>query len=119
MKFDNLLLKNPIVSLSDRKSYKFIQLQNGLKVLFIKQENDNDDLSRYKKYKSNVAAVAMCVDGGSFQDPQQIQGMSHLLEHVVRKSLINFQCIKMNMTKTLILCLVILFYLILTDFYGL
>lgn len=72
-------------SLSDRKSYKFLKLENGLKVLLIKQESDKDDLCRSnKKNKSNVAAaVALCVDSGSFQDPKDIQGMSHLLEHVV------------------------------------
>lgn len=89
MKFDNLL-DDPVVSLSDRKNYKFLKLQNGLKVLLIKQQCDNDDeLCRYKKYKSNAAAVALCVNVGSFQDPREIQGMSHLLEHVVSKS-VNF-----------------------------
>ena len=85
MKFDNLL-EDPVVSLSDRKNYKILKLQNGLKVLLIKQHSDNDDeLCRFKKYKSNVAAVALCVYVGSFQDPREIQGMSHLLEHVVSK----------------------------------
>ncbi|KAL7043714.1 hypothetical protein ACKWTF_001634 [Chironomus riparius] len=83
MKFDNLL-EEPVVSLSDRKNYKILKLQNGLKVLLIKQQSDNDDeLCRYKKYKSNAAAVALCVDVGSFKDPRDIQGMSHLLEHVI------------------------------------
>ena len=93
MKFDNLL-DNPVVSLSDRKNYKFLKLKNGLKVLLIKQPSDNDDeLCKYKKYKSNVAAVALCVDVGSFHDPREIQGMSHLLEHVVSKLFMFFAMI--------------------------
>lgn len=80
------LLKNPVVSASDRKDYKFFQLQNGLKVLLIKQpvsDKSDDEVARLKKYKSNIAAVAMCVNVGSFHDPKDVQGMSHLLEHVV------------------------------------
>lgn len=80
------LLKNPTKSLSDKKEYKYFQLQNGLKVLLIKQQesdkNYDDEAGKDKKHKSNLAAVAMCVASGCFQD-DIIQGISHLLEHMV------------------------------------
>jgi secreted Zn-dependent insulinase-like peptidase len=81
-----ILLNDPIKSLSDVKEYKFFRLQNGLKVMLVKQECDkqnDEELSRYKKYKSNIAAVALCVDSGCYNDPLEVPGMSHLLEHMV------------------------------------
>jgi secreted Zn-dependent insulinase-like peptidase len=95
MKFQNnvRVLENPQKSLSDKKEYKLLRLVNDLTVLLIKQQerDDFDDESEsdsefrlHKKYKSNLAAVALCVGGGCFRDSHDHQGLSHLLEHMVR-----------------------------------
>lgn len=81
---DFQVLKSPIRSLSDRKDYKLLKLENGLKVLIIKQDkvlNYDGDVTR--KCKSNLAAVALCVGVGCFNDPPNIQGLSHFAEHMV------------------------------------
>lgn len=36
------------------------------------------------KPKEKMAAVALAISVGSFQDPKEIQGLSHFLEHMVR-----------------------------------
>lgn len=77
------VLKNPIRSLSDRKEYKLMRLKNGLKVLIVKQDKISEDGDEKKK-KSSLAAVALCVGVGCFSDPQEVQGMSHFLEHMVK-----------------------------------
>lgn len=82
---DVQVLKNPIKSLSDKKEYKLLRLKNGLKVLIVKQDkvtsDDSNEVTR--KFKSNLAAVALCVGVGCFNDPHDIQGLSHLAEHMV------------------------------------
>lgn len=78
------VLKNPVRSLSDRKEYKLMRLKNGLKVLIVKQDKMSDDGDEKKKSKSSLAAVALCVGVGCFSDPQEVQGMSHFLEHMVK-----------------------------------
>lgn len=40
-------------------------------------EEDEDD------HKEKLAAVALCIQVGSFFDPPEIQGLSHFLEHMV------------------------------------
>lgn len=79
---DVQILKKPIKSLSDAKEYKHFSLLNGLKVLLVKQEIDDDSEVETKK-KQNLAAVALCVGSGCFQDPSDVQGLSHFLEHMV------------------------------------
>lgn len=84
---DFQVLKSPIRSLSDRKDYKLLKLENGLKVLIIKQDkvlNYDGDVTR--KCKSNLAAVALCVGVGCFNDPPNIQGLSHFAEHMVNSN---------------------------------
>lgn len=67
------ILANPLKSSCDKKLYRLIKLSNGLKALLVKNaEKEN-----------NSAAVALTVDVGSFDDPQEIQGLSHFLEHMV------------------------------------
>lgn len=39
--------------------------------------------------KEKMAAVALCIRVGSFFDPERIQGLSHFLEHMVRRSSIS------------------------------
>lgn len=77
------VLKTPIRSLSDRKEYKLIKLQNGLKVLIVKQNKESDESDNLRKFKSNLAAVALCVGVGCFCDPHDLQGLSHFTEHMV------------------------------------
>lgn len=41
------------------------------------EEEDEED------HKEKLAAVALCIQVGSFFDPPEIQGLSHFLEHMV------------------------------------
>lgn len=68
------VLQTPLQSASDKKSYKLIKLQNGLKVLMVKEPDSET---------SGLAAVALTVDIGSFKDPIQVQGLAHYLEHLL------------------------------------
>lgn len=68
------VLQTPLQSASDRKSYKLIKLPNGLKVLMVKEPDTAT---------SGLAAVALTVDIGSFQDPLEVQGLAHYLEHLL------------------------------------
>jgi insulysin len=83
-------LKVPKKSLSDKKEYKLLKLLNGLKVLLVKQQSDKDS-EVDTKLKQNLAAVALCVGTGCFQDPAEVQGLSHFLEHMVWILLCCFQ----------------------------
>jgi secreted Zn-dependent insulinase-like peptidase len=58
----------------DHKQYKLVKLPNGLKALLVKNAEN---------LKNNLAAVALCIDVGSFDDPLQLQGLAHFLEHMV------------------------------------
>lgn len=76
------MFKSPRKSLSDKKDYKLIKLPNGLKVLMVKQESEKS-CEIEPKLKQNIAAVALCVGSGCFNDPRDVQGMSHFLEHMI------------------------------------
>lgn len=78
------VLKSPIKSQSDDKEYKLIKLRNGIKVLIVKHDKKSDDVDESKKCKSSLAAVALCVGVGCFNNPRDVQGLSHFLEHMVR-----------------------------------
>jgi nardilysin len=93
------VLKNPIRSLSDRKEYKLIKLKNGLKVLIVKSDKLSEDEDEKKKCKSSLAAVALCVGVGCFSDPQEVQGLSHFLEHMVRSGMKYFIKLKLKFLK--------------------
>ncbi|KAG5674724.1 hypothetical protein PVAND_004676 [Polypedilum vanderplanki] len=75
------ILSSPLQSLSDRKKYKLLKLTNGMKVLLVKnattcgEENESG--------KENFAAVALTIDVGSFDDPKNVQGLAHFLEHMI------------------------------------
>lgn len=76
------VLQTPPQSPSDRKEYKLIKLLNGLKALLVKTpeiERTEDDTMT----KDNTSAVALCIDVGSFDDPREVQGLCHFLEHMV------------------------------------
>lgn len=76
------ILKAPRRSLSDKKEYKLLKLNNGLKVLLIQQESEkNREVD--SKLKQNIAAVGLCIGSGCFEDPLSVQGLSHFLEHMI------------------------------------
>ena len=60
-------LKHPM----DKSESKTIKLENGLKVYLL---SDPD---------FNVCAASMSVEVGSYQDPDNRQGMAHFLEHML------------------------------------
>ncbi|KAJ1422926.1 Peptidase M16, zinc-binding site [Sesbania bispinosa] len=61
---DDVVLKSP----NDRRLYRLIHLQNGLRALLVHDPE---------------AAAAMCVGIGSFSDPYEAQGLAHFLEHML------------------------------------
>lgn len=96
--------------LSNKKDYLLHKLQNGMKCLLISQPNNEFKREMYEskhsksldssndydeestddsssddepKTQSNVFAMALCVGVGSFNDPVPVQGLAHLLEHVI------------------------------------
>jgi insulysin len=76
-------LQTPSQSPSDKKEYKFIKLQNGMKVLLVKNPNSEKSLDDDTIIKDSSSAVALCIDVGSFEDPIEVQGLCHFLEHMV------------------------------------
>jgi hypothetical protein len=44
------------------------------------ETDDEDDVDKHDNGREKMAAVALCIDVGSFDDPPQIQGLSHFLE---------------------------------------
>jgi secreted Zn-dependent insulinase-like peptidase len=72
------IFEEPLKSPSDRKQYRLLKLPNGLKVLLVKNAEIKEN-----NLRDNLAAVALVVDVGSFDDPREVQGLSHFLEHMV------------------------------------
>lgn len=72
------IFEEPLKSPSDRKQYRLLKLPNGLKVLLVKNAEITEN-----NLRDNIAAVALVVDVGSFDDPRDVQGLSHFLEHMV------------------------------------
>lgn len=80
------ILPTPKQSPSDKKKYRLIKLQNGLKALLLKHPEADKASDSETVMKDKTSAVALCVDVGSFDDPFEVQGMSHFLEHMVRQN---------------------------------
>lgn len=78
-------LQTPPQSPSDKKEYRLLKLPNGLKVLLVRHPQNVKRFDDETVVKDNSSAVALCVDVGSFEDPSEVQGLSHFLEHMVRK----------------------------------
>lgn len=78
------VLQPPTKSPSDRKDYRLMRLSNGMKVLLLNHPpvKINDE----KVIKDKSSAVSLCIDVGSFEDPIEVQGLCHFLEHMVRTS---------------------------------
>ncbi|MGX5914519.1 insulinase family protein [Aliidiomarina sp. Khilg15.8] len=55
----------------DHRSYQYVKLHNGLRVLLV---HDEDALH---------SAAAVGVNAGHFQDPLEAQGLAHFLEHML------------------------------------
>lgn len=72
------ILDTPIKSEGDKKEYRFIKLQNGLKALLIKTHTDD-----VNQMEESNAAASLCVGVGSFDEDKQIGGLAHFLEHMV------------------------------------
>ena len=65
----------PSIPFSTSRQYKNIVLSNGLRVLLV---------SDIRPYKQIQASAALTIgDAGQFQEPKDIGGLSHLLEHMV------------------------------------
>lgn len=47
------------------------------------EESVSGDEDDEDEYKEKLAAVALCIQVGSFFDPPEIQGLSHFLEHMI------------------------------------
>lgn len=62
---------HPIVSPHDTRDYRVITLDNGLEVLLVSDP------------EADKAAASMNVSVGSAQDPDDLQGLAHLLEHML------------------------------------
>lgn len=95
------VMTSPITSNSDKKSYRLIKLENGLKALLIHHEfevheheedeakmstsesetehtESEDEEEEHEREK--LAAVALCVGAGSFQDHEfGIEGLAHFV----------------------------------------
>lgn len=76
------LLQTPLKSESDKKNYKLIKLSNGLKALLIGRPESEENEAAIKE---SCSAVCLCIDVGSFEDPLEVQGLCHFLEHMVSK----------------------------------
>jgi nardilysin len=68
------VLETPIKSEKDKKNYRLIKLQNGLKALLIQKTDEESD---------EIAAITLAVKVGSFDDPKKAMGLAHFLEHIV------------------------------------
>nr|XP_061798307.1 nardilysin-like [Nerophis lumbriciformis] len=68
------IIKSP----NDTKQYRYIVLDNGLRVLLI---SDWEALKR--GYTAMQPSAAMCVGVGTFSDPTDLPGLAHFLEHMV------------------------------------
>ena len=74
------ILETPIKNGTDKKDYRLIRLSNGLKVLLIKTAGNDKEGDAPKE---KMAALALSVSVGGNDDPKEINGLSHFLEHMV------------------------------------
>lgn len=71
------VLESPIKSEGDKKEYRVIKLPNGLKALLIKKNEEKTSESEI------LAAANLTVGVGSFDEPPNIGGLAHFLEHML------------------------------------
>ncbi|GAA5219116.1 insulinase family protein [Corallincola platygyrae] len=60
-----------LTSPNDHRNYRYLRLKNGLRVLLAEDA------------KATKSAMALAVNAGHFDDPDDRHGMSHLLEHML------------------------------------
>lgn len=72
----------PLKSISDLKTYKILELSNGLECLLISTMNRCQDID-IDNVGSLKSAAAMSIQVGSFSDPYVAEGLAHFLEHMV------------------------------------
>lgn len=58
-------------SILDHNQYKYIVLKNGLKLLLISDKS------------TDKSGCSLCVNIGSFDEPESVSGLSHFLEHLL------------------------------------
>jgi nardilysin len=73
------VLKNPIKSTGDKKEYRLIRLPNHVTALLVRKVNANPSDAD----SEDLAAANVTVKIGSFDDPTNVQGLAHFLEHMV------------------------------------
>ena len=71
---------NIVKSSSDDRKYSYFTLSNKLKVLLIQDET------------CDKAAAAMDVAVGQLQDPKEVQGLAHFLEHMLFLGMLCYEC---------------------------
>ncbi|KAF5395213.1 Nardilysin, partial [Paragonimus heterotremus] len=67
----------------DTKCYRYIQLKNGLLAVLMSTIDPVKENSEVFNHSDETSAVALCVGSGSFSDPDEAPGLSHLLEHML------------------------------------
>jgi nardilysin len=107
------VLTAPVQSKSDKKNYRLIRLENGLHALLIHhdswdeatkdenkskfvsesdqsaisdetcEEGEEEEEEEEEDDRQKLAAVALNIGVGSFQDPEDIQGLAHFVEHMI------------------------------------
>lgn len=70
------ILESPTKIESDKKDYRLIRLNNGLKVLLIKTASNDTEGEK-------MAALSLSIAVGGNDDPKEMKGLSHFLEHMV------------------------------------
>lgn len=74
------ILPTPIKSEGDSKEYRLIRLSNGLKALLISKTDEGGNNSDDNEI---LAAANLIVGIGSFDEPPNIGGLAHFLEHML------------------------------------
>ena len=69
------VLNCPTKSPADKKTYRAIELPNGLRALLISQPTEETE--------KVASAVSMVVEAGSMHEPRGIAGLAHFCEHLL------------------------------------
>jgi secreted Zn-dependent insulinase-like peptidase len=65
-------------SKKDKNDYRNFTLENGLEVLMVTDNNSKDT-----EADSAIASVSLCVNVGCYNEPEDREGLSHFLEHMI------------------------------------
>jgi len=78
--------KSPLKSGNDYRKYRTITLDNGIQTLLVSdlKNKKEDALNEINESdETYLAAAALCIGVGSFNDPDEVNGLAHFLEHMV------------------------------------